>query len=158
MQTGEDLARRYAFLVATCPPQTLRGAHEHAFVRLGAADRAALLHAVREESLTGHRLTPELVSHLARLVVAAERRHPGLVLDVVPGPLRRLVHERVVTAVPCDERAYAAWSPPDPQDHGPDHSWDRGWDGIDDNQVYRFTDHSQEVLGGSQAVFTRRKG
>ena len=34
----------------------------------------------------------------------------------------------------------------------------RSWDGIDDNQSIRFTYHSQEVIGGRQAVFTRRRG
>ena len=151
-------ARRYAFLVGTAEGAALRAAHEWAFGVLSATDRAAVVAAVQDHTMAGVRLTPDDIPALARLVVAAERRRSGQVLESLTTSLQVRVHATVVAAMTWDETAYAAWEPPadGTEDEVPPR--DRGWDSIDDHQVYRFTHHSQEVIGGSQAVFRRRGG
>ena len=113
---------------------------------------------MQDHTLAGVRLTPADLARLARLVVAAERRRPGQVLESLPTALRVRVHVTVVAAMAWDEAAYAAWEPPADEADDEVPPPDRGWDSIDDHQVYRFTHHSQEVIGGSQAVFCRRGG
>jgi hypothetical protein len=154
----EEQARRYAFLVDTAEGAALRAAHEWALGALSAGELAALVVAVQDHTLAGVRLTPRDVPALARLLVAAERRRPSQVLESLPTALRVRVHATVVGALAWDEAAYAGWSPrvKPLEDEVPPS--DRGWDSIDDHQVYRFTHHSQEVIGGSQAVFRRRGG
>ena len=153
----EEQERRYAFLLATAEDAALRAAHEWAVGALSAGERAALVESIQDHTLAGVRLTPRDVCGLARLLASAERRRPGQVLAALPTALRVRVHATVLGALTWDEAAYAAWEPPlEPVDELP--PLDRGWDSIDDNQVYRFTHHSQEVIGGSQAVFRRRRG
>ena len=151
-------ARRYAFLVATAEGPALRAAHEWAFGVLSTSDRAAVVASVQDHTLAGVRLTPDDIPALARLVVAAERRRSGQVLESLPTSVHVRIHATVVAAMTWDEAAYAEWEPPAQgvQDEVP--PADRGWDSIDDHQVYRFTHHSQEVIGGSQVVFRRRGG
>src|SRR5699024_1417647 len=135
----------------------LRAAHESALAVLGPADRATVVVTVQEHTLAGFRVTPADLPALARLVVAAERRRSGQVLDALPTSLSARIHAAVVAGLTWDAAAYAGWEPPsDEPDEVP--PADRGWDSIDDNQVYRFTHHSQEVIGGRQAVFRRRRG
>jgi hypothetical protein len=72
--------------------------------------------------------------------------------------LNARIYATVVAAMTWDASAYAGWEPPAEVVDDEVPHLDRGWDSIDDNQVYRFTHHSQEVIGGSQAVFRRRRG
>lgn len=156
MQADEH-ARRYAFLVGTAVDAATRAAHEGALRALSSGDRATVVAAVRDHTLAGTRLTPDDITALARLVVAAERRRAGLV-ESLPTAVRWRLYATVLAALPCDDDAYAGWEPPRPADEDEPFVVDRGWDAIDDNQVYRFTHHSQEVIGGRQAVFRRRGG
>ena len=151
-------ARRYAFLVGTAEGAALRAAHEWAFGVLSATDRAAVVASVQDHTLAGVRLTPDDSPARARLVGAAERRRSGQVLESLPTSVHVRIHATVVAAMTWDEAAYAAWQPQraGTEDEAP--PGDRGWDSIDDHQVYRFTHHAQEVIGGSQAVFRRRGG
>lgn len=154
----QEHARRYAFLVDTSEWAALLAAHVSALAALGVDDRATLMGAVQDHTLAGVRLTPRDLGALSRLLVAAEVRRPGLVLESLPTSLQARVHATVIEAMTWDEVAYAAWEPPpEPVDEEPPPR-DRGWDSIDDHQVYRFTHHSQEVIGGRQAVFRRRGG
>ncbi len=152
-----DDARRYAFLVDTAEVAALRTAHELVLAGLGPAHRGVLLDVVRDHALVGVRLTTADVPALARLVVAAERRRCGLLLDELPDAVRVRLRAGVTGVLSWDEQAYAAWSPPLLVEEELT-VLDRGWDSIDDLQVYRFTHHSQEVIGGRQAVFRRRGG
>lgn len=154
----DELPRRYAFLVATVEVEALRAAHERALAAAPVEHRRLVLVALRDECLTGERLTPELVSRLARLLVAAERRRVGTVLDSLPTDVRIPLQRNVISALAWDESSYAAWEPPAPPAEEEVPHLGNGWEGIDDNQVIRFTHHSQEVIGGRQAVFTRRRG
>jgi hypothetical protein len=152
-----DDERRYAFLVDTAEVAALRAAHELVLAGLSRAHRGVLLEVVRDHALVGVRLTPAEVPALARLVVAAERRRSGQVLDELPDAVRVRLQAGVTAVLTWDDQAYAAWSPP-VLDEEELTVLDRGWDSIDDLQVYRFTYHSQEVIGGRQAVFRRRGG
>jgi hypothetical protein len=81
------------------------------------------------------------------------------VLESLPTSVQVRVCATVIAAMTWDEAAaYAAWQPPADRAEDEPPPPDRGWDSIDDHQVYRFTHHSQEVIGGSPAVFRRRGG
>jgi hypothetical protein len=80
------------------------------------------------------------------------------VLESLPTSLQVRVCATVIAAMTWDEAAYAAWQPPADRAEDEPPPPDRGWDSIDDHHVYRFTHHSQAVIGGSQAVFRRRGG
>ena len=154
--TADD-ARRYAFLVGTAEGAALRAAHECAFGVLCAADRATVVAAVQDHTLAGIRLTPDDLPALARLVVAADagvRVGARVAAHRPPGEAPR--HRRRGHAVGRDRVCRVGATRGRGGRRGA--PTDRGWDSIDDNQVYRFTHHSQEVIGGSQAVFSRRRG
>jgi hypothetical protein len=154
-----DTARRYRYLVSVLGAASVGRAHEEALAALRSAHRAAVLDLVRTELLVGHRVGPDDTAALARYLVAAERRRPGVLVALLPhGVPEALVAALEAEAPPALLDEYATWSEPsaapaDPSDHaGRWGSWDR----LEDDAVYQFMLDSQRALAGQPPRVHRR--
>lgn len=76
-----DVHRRYRHLLRTAALDWQETAHRRALNDLGTQARTRLLQHLRALLGTGYRFGEADIHHLARLIVRAERRTPGLVLD-----------------------------------------------------------------------------
>jgi hypothetical protein len=90
-----EVLRQYRHLLRTASADWQETAHRHALTALGPDDRAGILAEVQRLLLAGTRLEPDHVHALARLLVLAERRRPGVLLD----GMRPDLLERLSTAV-----------------------------------------------------------
>ena len=110
------MVRQYRYLLRTAPVDALEHVHLEALARLAPEDRAAVLHIVQEQLVTGLRLQPDDVPALTRLVVLGERRSPGALLrHCDPAVLRRLADFALVSEAAFGLLAgYAAWDGQDP--------------------------------------------
>jgi hypothetical protein len=113
----DPVVRQYRYLLRTAPVDALEHMHLEAFARMARADRAAVLHTVQEELVTGSRLEPDDVAALARLVVLGERRSPGALLQHCDAAvLRRLADLALVSEAAFGLlTGYAAWDGRDPE-------------------------------------------
>ncbi|HPF75164.1 MAG TPA: hypothetical protein PLP55_01685 [Phycicoccus elongatus] len=78
--TEPEVLRRYRHLLRTAALDWQETAHRRALTDLGPSARADLLGELRVLLGTGYRFGPDDIHHVARLVVRAERRAPGLLL------------------------------------------------------------------------------
>ena len=76
--TEPEVLRRYRHLPRTAALDWQETAHRRALTDLGPSARADLLGELRVLLGTGYRFGPDDIHHVARLVVRAERRAPGL--------------------------------------------------------------------------------
>ena len=140
-----DHARRYAFLSTPRRGRSCARRTSVALACLSPSTARSLLEAVQDHALVGVRLTHADVPALARLVVAAERRAAGL-RSSTSCPTRCGCGSRRGSRRRCtgtSRRMPPGHHRPPVEDEAPPP--DRGWDSIDDHQVYRFTEHCQEV-------------
>ena len=114
--TATDLERRYAYLVATMPPQALAELHAGALTSMGHQERATILRAVQEGLGTGSRVTPDNTNALGRLVAHGNRTTPEQFTAACPADSRHALLESVVAHAGARLwSSYPAWVPPAPQ-------------------------------------------
>ncbi|QIM21850.1 hypothetical protein G7075_13120 [Phycicoccus sp. HDW14] len=146
-----DPNRAYRYLVATLDAAAAARAHDLALADLDDGLPVAVLDLVRTELLVGHRVGPADTPALARYLVTAERRRPGVLVALLP----RGVSEALLAALEAEApRAlldgYGGWREPAPTPAGPSDDTGRSgsWDRLEDDGVYQFVLDSQRALAG----------
>jgi hypothetical protein len=82
-----EVLHEYRHLLRTASTDWQETAHRHALTGLGPEVRAAVIGQVRRLLLTGYRFGADDVHAVARVLVLAERRRPGTLLDGLPPDL-----------------------------------------------------------------------
>jgi hypothetical protein len=157
----DDGGRRHRFALESCDRDTALDATRSALARMTRGHRLEVLRAVRRELLAGTRSEADDVAALARFVVSAERRHPGLVLEQLTDAVVELLVDELWSRLPLAVTdSYADWEPRPVEEgdwFGSDVLAGVGWSRLDDDPVYAYMMDSQWALGSQPPNVRTRK-
>jgi hypothetical protein len=160
-QVRDDGGRRHRFALEVCDRDTALDATRDALAAMTRGHRLEVLRAVHHQLLAGTRSDADDAAALARFVVSAERRHPGLVLEQLPDVVVEILVDEVWSRLPLAVTdGYAGWEPR-PVEEG---DWfgsnvvaGVSWSRLDDDPVYAYMMDSQWALGSQPPNVRTRK-
>jgi hypothetical protein len=160
-QVRDDGGRRHRFALESCDRDTALDATRRALSATTRGHRLEVLRAVRRELLAGTRSDADDVAGLARFVVSAEQRHPGLVLHQLPEAVVEMLVDELWQRLPLAVTdGYPDWEPRPVVDgdwFDSDVVAGVGWSRLDDDPVYAFMMDSQWALGSQPPNVRTRK-